>query len=54
MGFPMLTVTEKKGSIHIRQDRFLETGPAADKDNETIWYLVLSLSDGHTTELSTF
>lgn len=39
MGFPLLTVTEKDGSIHVRQDRFLETGPAAEKDNQTLWYV---------------
>lgn len=37
MGYPVLTVTEKGGGIHVRQDRFLETGPADPKDNETIW-----------------
>ena len=37
MGYPVLTVTEKEDGIHIRQDRFLETGPPADKDNVTIW-----------------
>ena len=38
MGYPLVTVTEKDGGIHIRQDRFLETGPAEEKDNQTIWY----------------
>ena len=37
MGYPLLTVSEKDGGIHVRQDRFLETGPAAEKDNQTIW-----------------
>ncbi|KAL5490410.1 APE2 [Sanghuangporus weigelae] len=44
MGFPLLTVTEKDGSIHVRQDRFLETGPAADKDNQTIWQIPLNIA----------
>lgn len=35
----MLTVTENESGIHIRQDRFLETGPAEAKENETIWYI---------------
>ena len=38
MGFPVLTVTESPNGISIRQDRFLESGVAADKDNETIWW----------------
>lgn len=33
----MLTVTETPNGITVRQDRFLETGPAEPKDNETIW-----------------
>jgi hypothetical protein len=32
---------EKEGSIHVRQDRFLETGPAKENDNQTIWCIVL-------------
>ena len=41
MGFPVVTVTEVDGGIRVRQDRFLETGPAAPKDNETIWSVAL-------------
>ena len=41
MGYPVVTVTEKEGGIHVRQDRFLETGPADPKDNETIWYVLV-------------
>lgn len=37
MGFPVVTVTETSDGIHVRQDRFLESGPALPKDNETIW-----------------
>ena len=37
MGYPVITVTEKEGGILVRQDRFLETGPADPEDNETIW-----------------
>jgi aminopeptidase 2 len=37
MGFPVLTVTETPTSIHVRQDRFLETGHPEPKDNETLW-----------------
>ncbi|KIJ69473.1 hypothetical protein HYDPIDRAFT_24310 [Hydnomerulius pinastri MD-312] len=43
IGFPVLTVTESKDGIQVRQDRFLETGPAEEKDNETIWTIPLGL-----------
>ncbi|KAI8998978.1 leucyl aminopeptidase [Trametes punicea] len=43
MGYPVITVTEQEGGISVRQDRFLETGPADPKDNETIWTLPLNL-----------
>ncbi|KAK7693087.1 hypothetical protein QCA50_002652 [Cerrena zonata] len=43
MGFPVVTVTETSGGIHVRQDRFLESGPALPKDNETIWTIPLCL-----------
>ncbi|KAI0806986.1 peptidase family M1-domain-containing protein [Fomes fomentarius] len=43
MGYPVVTVTEKDGGIYVRQDRFLETGPADPKDNETIWTIPLNL-----------
>ncbi|KAM5543145.1 hypothetical protein V8D89_003019 [Ganoderma adspersum] len=43
MGYPVLTVKEKEDGIHIRQDRFLETGPPADKDNVTVWTIPLSI-----------
>ncbi|KAH8983497.1 leucyl aminopeptidase [Lactarius akahatsu] len=36
MGFPVLTVTETPSGIKVRQDRFLEGGPAKPEDNETI------------------
>ena len=40
MGFPVLTVTETPTGIKVRQDRFLEHGPAKPEDNETIWQAV--------------
>ncbi|PFH52379.1 hypothetical protein AMATHDRAFT_140150 [Amanita thiersii Skay4041] len=43
IGFPVLTVTELPSGIHVRQDRFLETGRAEGKDNETLWNVPLSL-----------
>lgn len=42
-GFPILSVTESKDGIQVRQDRFLETGPAEEKDNQTIWSIPLAL-----------
>ena len=42
MGFPVLTVTEDAKGITVRQDRFLETGPADPKDNQTIWFVSFS------------
>ncbi|KJA27394.1 hypothetical protein HYPSUDRAFT_131428 [Hypholoma sublateritium FD-334 SS-4] len=44
IGYPVLTVTETANGISVRQDRFLETGPAESKDNETIWNIPLSIS----------
>ncbi|KAH9483761.1 Aminopeptidase 2, mitochondrial [Psilocybe cubensis] len=43
IGFPVVTVTENENGITVRQDRFLETGPAEPKDNETIWNIPLSI-----------
>jgi aminopeptidase 2 len=40
MGFPVLAVTETPTGIKVRQDRFLEDGPAKPEDNETIWYVI--------------
>lgn len=37
MGFPVVTVTDTKDGIHVRQDRFLDTGAAPPEHNETIW-----------------
>ena len=37
----MLTVTESKEGIKVRQDRFLETGRAEGEQNETIWWVLL-------------
>ncbi|KAI0029430.1 peptidase family M1-domain-containing protein [Vararia minispora EC-137] len=43
MGFPVLSVKETTDSIVVRQDRFLEDGPAKPEDNETIWTVPLSI-----------
>ncbi|ESK92478.1 leucyl aminopeptidase [Moniliophthora roreri MCA 2997] len=42
-GYPVLTVTEKEGGIHVRQDRFLKTGLATGSDNDTIWHVPLNI-----------
>ncbi|KAH9169597.1 leucyl aminopeptidase [Lactarius sanguifluus] len=41
IGFPVLTITETPSGIKVRQDRFLEGGPAKPEDNETIWLVLL-------------
>ncbi|KAI0259093.1 leucyl aminopeptidase [Gloeopeniophorella convolvens] len=46
MGFPVLTVTETPTGIKVRQDRFLEDGPAKTVDNETIWSIPLGIVTG--------
>ncbi|KAJ4001405.1 leucyl aminopeptidase [Lentinula boryana] len=43
IGFPVVTVSETPEGIKVRQDRFLETGLAEGKDNETIWNIPLSI-----------
>ena len=52
IGYPVITVTEQEGGIHLRQDRFLESGPADPKDNETIWYASGSLDVVHALGLT--
>ncbi|TCD68932.1 Aminopeptidase 2 mitochondrial, partial [Steccherinum ochraceum] len=36
VGFPVITVTEVADGIHLRQDRFLDSGRASLEQNETI------------------
>ncbi|KAF9562157.1 leucyl aminopeptidase [Agrocybe pediades] len=43
VGFPVLRVTENNKGITVRQDRFLETGPAKPEDNQVIWNVPLSI-----------
>ncbi|KAF5327080.1 hypothetical protein D9619_004508 [Psilocybe cf. subviscida] len=44
-GYPVLTVTEQDEKIlTVRQDRFLETGPASSEQNETIWTVPLAIA----------
>ncbi|KAJ7273515.1 ERAP1-like C-terminal domain-containing protein [Mycena haematopus] len=42
-GFPVITVTENANGIHVRQDRFIETGQVDPNENETIWNVPLSI-----------
>jgi len=44
IGFPVLTVIETPEGIHVRQDRFLETGKGQGAENETIWLVYSCLS----------
>ncbi|KAG8877544.1 Aminopeptidase 2 mitochondrial [Tulasnella sp. 332] len=43
IGFPILKVTETNNSITVRQDRFLATGDATERENQEIWHVPLSL-----------
>ncbi|KAJ7582802.1 leucyl aminopeptidase [Mycena floridula] len=43
IGFPVVTVTESSNGIHLRQDRFLETGLPDPADNTTIWNIPLAI-----------
>jgi hypothetical protein len=43
MGFPIITVTEREDGVLIRQDRYLETGPAPEEHNKTIWTVPLAI-----------
>ncbi|KAK7039363.1 aminopeptidase 1 [Favolaschia claudopus] len=38
IGFPLITVTETPNGIHVRQDRFLNSGAPNADENETIWF----------------
>lgn len=54
MGYPVVAVTEKEGGIHIRQDRFLETGPPDEKENQTIWCASLRFLGCTTVRANSF
>lgn len=43
IGFPVLTVAEEPGQITVKQSRFLSTGDVKAEDDETIWWVPLSL-----------
>lgn len=37
IGYPVITVKEQGGKLHVRQDRFLASGDATEEENQTIW-----------------
>jgi len=43
IGYPVLTVKEEGGKLHIRQDRFLATGDPTEEENQTVWYIPLTI-----------
>ncbi|KAJ7860510.1 leucyl aminopeptidase [Mycena leptocephala] len=43
IGFPLVTVTETSTGIHVRQDRYLNSGTPSADDNGTIWNVPLSI-----------
>ncbi|KAF5326661.1 hypothetical protein D9619_004256 [Psilocybe cf. subviscida] len=54
IGYPVITVQEQEdgSGITVRQDRFLETGPAPPEENQTIWNVPLNITstkDGKTS-----
>lgn len=44
IGFPVLTVTEKPGEIHIKQNRFLSTGDVKPEEDQTTWWVPLMIT----------
>lgn len=43
LGYPLLTVAEEPGQIGVRQTRFLLTGDVKAEEDETLWWIPLSL-----------
>lgn len=47
IGFPLITVTEKEnGDVVLRQDRFLSSNDLKEGENDTVWWIPLSISSG--------
>ncbi|VVT46863.1 uncharacterized protein SAPINGB_P001425 [Magnusiomyces paraingens] len=48
IGFPVITVVVNKdtGDVTLQQDRFLRGGDVKPEENETVWWVPLSLSSG--------
>lgn len=43
IGYPVVSVTEKGGSLALKQSRFLSTGDVKPEDDETTWWVPLAL-----------
>ncbi|TFK75168.1 leucyl aminopeptidase [Pluteus cervinus] len=43
IGYPVVSVTDTSDGIHVRQDRFLDTGIPGPEHNETVWHIPLSI-----------
>ncbi|KAK4101305.1 hypothetical protein N658DRAFT_507242 [Parathielavia hyrcaniae] len=43
VGFPVLTVTEGKQQISVKQSRFLSTGDVKPEDDQTLWWVPLAV-----------
>ncbi|KAI2615097.1 peptidase family M1-domain-containing protein [Hypoxylon sp. NC1633] len=43
IGHPLLTIAEEPGQISIKQDRYLSTGDVKPEEDQTVWWVPLSL-----------
>lgn len=43
IGHPLLTIAEEPGQISIKQNRYLSTGDVKPEEDETVWWVPLSL-----------
>ncbi|KAI9774858.1 MAG: hypothetical protein M1840_000074 [Geoglossum simile] len=53
IGFPVVTVTEEPGQIAVRQNRFLSSGDVKPEEDETTWWIPLSLKSSGTPATTT-
>jgi aminopeptidase 2 len=56
VGFPVVTVTEKEDSIHLKQNRFLRTADVKPEEDQTLYpvFLGLRTKDGVNEDLTLF
>jgi ERAP1-like C-terminal domain len=52
IGFPVVTVIEEPGQITVRQHRFLSSGDVKPEEDETTWWIPLSLKSGETPAIT--
>jgi aminopeptidase 2 len=54
VGFPVITVTERSDSIHLKQNRFLRTADVKPEEDQTLWpvFLGLRTKDGVNEDLT--